>query len=79
MNLIEGVLGHAEHANVGTELLNEIGNDVMCGGAGADAQTLGGHLLTGVLKVKAHHAVKLQLLSRKNKQKRYIYLQVLII
>lgn len=65
MNLIEGVLGDAQHANIRAEFFNEIGDYVVCGGARADAQAFGRHLLTGVLKVEAHDAVKFEFLELK--------------
>lgn len=67
--LIERILGHGEHSNVGPKLLDEVRNHIRGVGGGRDAHTLRGHLLARVLKVETHHTVELEVLEHKERKK----------
>lgn len=65
MDLVEGVFGRGEHPHVGPELLGQRLDDILSGGRGGHADTLGGKVpCYAVLEVETHHAMELQVLER---------------
>lgn len=71
MDLVEGVFGRGEHPHVGPELLGQRLDDILSGGRGGHADTLGGKVpCYAVLEVETHHAVELQVLKEREDEKR---------
>ena len=71
VDLVEGVFWRGEHSHVGPELLGQRLDDVLSGGRGGHADTLGGKVpCYAVLEVETHHAVELQLLERGKRRER---------
>lgn len=71
MYLVEGIFGYRKHANVGTELFDEDGDNVLRGGRAGDAYAFGGYFLTGVLKVIAHNTMEFEVLLQGKELERW--------
>lgn len=69
VQLVKGIGGHRQHPHVRPEFLHKGADDIFNGGIWRHPDTFRGDLLTGVLEVKAHDTMKLEVLKMKEKQK----------